>query len=73
MTNKTEKNITKLERITHQLSLIDDTNKMIDMCREGNDNLGVRQYKHLKKKLILNLTEMLAKEYQIKLLPSKAA
>lgn len=46
------KDIVKREaKVAHQLSLIDTINEMINMAKEGNDELGVRQYEHLKKKI----------------------
>ncbi len=60
------KDIVKREaKVAHQLSLIDTINEMINMAKEGNDELGVRQYEHLKKKYIKNLYEMLEENYQI--------
>lgn len=71
--NMDKKKITKLERINHQLSLIDNTNEMIKSCKAMDSKLEVRQYEHIKKKLILNLIEMLEEDYQISLLSLKAA
>ncbi len=53
------------DKVAHQLSLIDTINEMINMAKEGNDELGVRQYEHLKKKYIKNFYEILAEDYQI--------
>ena len=53
------------EQITHQLTLIDTINEMINIAKKGNDSLGVRQYEHLKKQYVNNLYKMLAENYQI--------
>jgi len=45
-----KKAVTKKDKIAHQLSLIDKINEMINMAKKGNDELGIRQYEHLKKK-----------------------
>ncbi len=60
-----EKTIKRKDRITQQLSLIDTINEMIQLAKEGNDKLGIKQYEHLKKQYIKNLFEMLAENYQI--------
>ncbi len=59
------KEISRLERVAHQLELIDKINSMLNMCKEDKDTLGVRQYEHLKKQYIKNLYEMLEENYQI--------
>jgi len=60
-----KKKISRLERIAHQLDLIDKINNMLNMCKEDKDGLGIRQYEHLKKQYIKNLYEMLEENYQI--------
>ena len=65
--------ISRLEKITAQLELIDNTNKMIKSCKELDSKLEVQQYEHLKKKLTKNLIEMLAEDYQITFSYLKAA
>jgi len=65
--------ISRLEKVTAQLELIDNINKMIKSCKELDSKLEVRQYEHLKKKLTKNLMEMLAEDYQITFSSLKAA
>ncbi len=69
----TKKNITIAEKILAQLSLIEDTNKMIASSKKVNSPLMVRQYEHLKKELTKNLFEMLKESYQITIPVMKAA
>jgi len=60
-----KKDNTITERIIDQLSLIEDTNKMIASSKKVKSPLMVRQYEHLKKELTKNLFEMLKESYQI--------
>ena len=62
-----EKNNDITKRILDQLSLIADTNKMIDSSKKVESPLMVRQYEHLKKELTKNLFKMLQESYQIKI------
>ncbi|MFK7979112.1 MAG: hypothetical protein AB8G86_03950 [Saprospiraceae bacterium] len=57
--------VTKKDKVAPQLSLIDTINEMINMAKAGNDELGIRQYEHLKKQYIENLFKMLEENYQI--------
>lgn len=67
--------ISRSERILNQLELIDGINNMLNMSKEDNDSLGVRQYEHLKKQYVQNLYKMLAENYQIPIptIPKKEA
>jgi len=60
-----KRKISRLERLTAQLELIDNINKVIKSCKALDSELEVRQYEHLKKKLTKNLMEMLREDYQI--------
>ena len=51
-------------RVTRLLSLIKSTNAQIDSCSRRKDNFGVKQYKHLKSKFVLELIELLS-TYQL--------
>lgn len=60
-----KKQISKIEMVTRQLALIDETNEIIELFKKKKKDLMIRQYEHLKKKYIKNLYEMLAESYQI--------
>ena len=63
------KNKNKAELILQQLTLIEDTNKIIDYHKEkdGINSLMTRQYQHLNGKFIVNLHKMLLEYYNIPL------
>jgi len=44
--------IKREDKVAHQLSLIDTINEMINRAKDGKDELGVRQYEHLKKSIL---------------------
>jgi len=55
--------MSRIERITNQSELIDSINSILNMSKENNDSLGVRQYEHLKKQYVQNLFKMLLENY----------
>jgi len=59
------KKLSKTDRITNQLELIEDINEMIKSSKKVGSKLMIRQYEHLKKQYVNNLYKMLAENYQI--------
>jgi hypothetical protein len=55
----TEKNENLIEAITHLVRLIADVNTDIEIAQQRKDNLGLRQYQHLKKDYTNQLNDLL--------------
>ena len=60
-----KRKISRSEKITNQLALIEDINKDIESSKKVGSKLMIRQYEHLKKQYVNNLYKMLAENYQI--------
>ena len=60
-----ERKTSRLEKITNQLEMIDNINKLIEISKKMNSELMIRQHEHLKKKYTKNLFKMLAESYHI--------
>ena len=60
-----EKEISISDKILDQLEMIQKINRLIEISKEMNSDLMVRQHEHLKKEYTKNLFKMLAESYQI--------
>ncbi len=59
VTNNNDINQKKPDDLLHLLSLIKDANRLLTISKSENDKLGVRQYLHLRSKLVKELSELL--------------
>ena len=48
------------KRFSRLLTLIQGVNESIELSKKINDNLGVRQYEHLKKQYVTDMIELLS-------------